>query len=179
MILRLCLCFSAVLAIAFSEVFVQEEFNDGDAWTKRWIQSKHKTDYGDFKLTHGKFYGDAEADKGIQTSQDAHFYANGRKMDKTFNNDGKTLVLQFSVKHEQTIDCGGGYIKILPDNTDLSKFNGDDKYYVMFGPDICGYGTKKSSRYFRLQGQKFVDQKRYSLQRRRIHSRLHLDPSSG
>jgi len=159
MIVRLCLCFSAVLALTFAEIYVKEQFDDGDAWTKRWTQSKHKSDYGEFKLTHGKFYGDAEADKGIQTSQDAHFYANSRKMDKTFNNEGKTLVLQFSVKHEQTIDCGGGYIKILPDSTDLSKFNGDDKYYVMFGPDICGYGTKKVHVIFGYKGKNLLIKK--------------------
>jgi len=52
-------------------------------------------------------------------------------------------VLQFSVKHEQKIDCGGGYIKLLPPNTDQEGFTGDSKYNIMFGPDICGTGTKK------------------------------------
>lgn len=35
-----------------------------DAWTRRWVESKHKPDYGRFVLTAGKFYGDAEKDKG-------------------------------------------------------------------------------------------------------------------
>lgn len=35
-----------------------------DAWTSRWVESKHKTDYGKFVLTAGKFYGDVEKDKG-------------------------------------------------------------------------------------------------------------------
>ena len=35
-----------------------------DAWESRWVESKHKTDYGKFVLTAGKFYGDAEKDKG-------------------------------------------------------------------------------------------------------------------
>ena len=35
-----------------------------DAWKSRWLVSKHKTDYGEWQLTAGKFYGDAEADKG-------------------------------------------------------------------------------------------------------------------
>jgi calreticulin len=42
----------------------------------RWVESTHKgADAGKFVLTAGKFYGDAEKDKGIQTSQDAKFYA--------------------------------------------------------------------------------------------------------
>lgn len=35
-----------------------------DAWMSRWSESKHKSDYGKFVLTAGKFYGDAEKDKG-------------------------------------------------------------------------------------------------------------------
>ncbi|MPC25650.1 Calreticulin [Portunus trituberculatus] len=39
-------------------------------WASRWVQSEHKgKEFGKFKLTAGKFYGDAEKDKGIQTSQ--------------------------------------------------------------------------------------------------------------
>lgn len=49
---------------------------------------------------------------GIQTSQDAKFYARTAKFDEKFNNEGKSLVVQFSVKHEQKIDCGGGYVKV-------------------------------------------------------------------
>lgn len=35
-----------------------------DAWNSRWSESKHKSDYGKFVLSAGKFYGDAEKDKG-------------------------------------------------------------------------------------------------------------------
>ena len=48
---------------------------------------------------------------GIQTSQDAKFYAASASFDK-FSNADKTLVVQFTVKHEQKIDCGGGYVKV-------------------------------------------------------------------
>lgn len=41
-----------------------------DGWKSRWIESKHKSDYGQWKLTAGKFYGDAEADKGILSNSD-------------------------------------------------------------------------------------------------------------
>jgi calreticulin len=36
-----------------------------DGWTGRWVESKHQSDYGKFKLTAGNFYGDAEKDKGL------------------------------------------------------------------------------------------------------------------
>jgi len=48
------------------------------------------------------------------------------------------LVVQYQVKFPQKIDCGGGYIKLLPSTVDQAHFSGDSKYHIMFGPDICG-----------------------------------------
>ena len=48
---------------------------------------------------------------GIKTTQDAKFYAVSAAFEK-FSNEGKTVVVQFTVKHEQRIDCGGGYVKV-------------------------------------------------------------------
>jgi calreticulin len=151
---------SALAAVALSEVFLKEEFADGEAWTDRWINSKHKSDNGEFKLTAGKFYGDAEKDKGLQTSADAKFYATSRKFDKTMaTNEGKTLVIQFTVKHEQNIDCGGGYVKIMSDETDLETVHGETPYHIMFGPDICGPGTKKVHVIFTYKGKNHLIKK--------------------
>ena len=98
---------------------------------------------GDFVLTAGKWFGDEQNDRGIQTSEDARFYAISADMGATFSNEGKTLVLQFSAKHEQKLDCGGGYIKLMPSSVDQKTFSGDSPYAVMFGPDICGASTKR------------------------------------
>ena len=67
-------------------------------------------------------------------------------MAKTFTSDGNTLVIQYSVKHEQDLDCGGAYVKLLPggDKFDADKFGGDTPYAVMFGPDVCGSSNKKT-----------------------------------
>merc|ERR1711881_545026 len=131
---------ACIVAIATAEVYFEEDFS-GD-WESRWTQSKAKSDLGTFKVSAGKFYGDAEASKGLQTSQDAKFYGIMAKT-KEFSNEGKTLVVQYSVKHEQDIDCGGGYLKLAP-TMDAEKFAGDSKYNIMFGPDICGSSTKKT-----------------------------------
>ena len=63
-------------------------------------------------------------------------------MGATFSNEGKTLVFQFSAKHEQKLDRGGGYIKLMPSSVDQRR-SGDSPYAVMFGPDICGPSTKR------------------------------------
>lgn len=53
-----------------------------DSWEKRWVQSKHKSDYGEFKLSAGKYYGDEKRDQGLKTSQDAKFYSRAAKFPK-------------------------------------------------------------------------------------------------
>lgn len=69
---------------------------------------------------------------GLQTSQDARFYATSARFDP-FSNEGKPLVIQFTVKHEQKIDCGGGYVKVFPSDLDQADMHGDSQYYIMFG----------------------------------------------
>uniref|UniRef100_A0A0E0KL42 Calreticulin n=1 Tax=Oryza punctata TaxID=4537 RepID=A0A0E0KL42_ORYPU len=132
---------ASVAAVA-GEVFFQEKFDDG--WEDRWVKSEWKKEdktAGEWNHTSGKWYGDAD-DKGIQTSEDYRFYAISAKYPE-FRNKDKTLVLQFSVKHEQKLDCGGGYVKLLGGDVDQKKFGGETPYSIMFGPDICGYATKK------------------------------------
>eukprot|EP00249_Psilotum_nudum_P013703 c24465_g1_i3 orf=122-1321(+) len=124
------------------DVFFQERFDDG--WESRWVISDWKKDEGaagEWNHTAGKWYGDPD-DKGIQTHPDSRFFAISAQFPELSNKD-KTLVIQFSVKHEQDLDCGGGYIKLLGGDVEQSNFSGETPYSIMFGPDICGYSTKK------------------------------------
>jgi calreticulin len=149
----------ALLASASATVFYEEKFSDD--WADRWTKSDFKVSEGsagDFTLTAGKWYGDAEADKGIQTGPDARFYAISSEM-TPFSNEGKDLVLQFSVKHEQKLDCGGGYIKIMPSTSDMVSFGGDTPYNIMFGPDICGSSTKRVHVIFNYKGTNLLTKK--------------------
>jgi calreticulin len=144
----------ACMAFATAEVYLEEDFS-GD-WESRWVQSKAKDGLGAMKVSAGKYYGDEEAAKGLQTSQDAKFYGISTT-NKEFSNDGKTLVIQFSVKHEQDIDCGGAYLKLGA--FDQEKFEGSSEYNIMFGPDICGSSTKKTHVIFNYKG-KNLDKKK-------------------
>lgn len=47
------------------------------------------------------------------------------------------------MKHEQNIDCGGGYVKVFDCSLNQEDMHGESPYRLMFGPDICGPGTKK------------------------------------
>jgi len=138
-----------LVVAANAEVFFQEDFTDG--WEDRWVKSKFKaSDEGPWELSAGKYYGDAD-NKGLKTVTDYRWYDISAKT-PSFNNKGKTLVLQYTVKHEQSLDCGGGYIKLAP-TSDQDKWGGDAEYSIMFGPDICGYSTKRVHVIFTYKGK--------------------------
>lgn len=142
-----------LLSLAAAEVLYSEDFSDG--WETRFTQSEFKHDYatGSWKHSAGKYHGDAK-NKGIQTAGDDHrFYAIAAPIGKNINNKGKTFVLQYSLKHEQIVDCGGGYIKVLPShNFDIKQFGGKTDYSIMFGPDICGSSTRRVHVIFTYKG---------------------------
>jgi calreticulin len=153
--LALCACLASLVG---AEVYLEETF-DKD-WASRWVVSSWKQaegTAGEFVRTAGKFYADAEKDAGVKTTPDARFYAMSSELKKTFDNKGKDLVLQFSVKHEQGLDCGGGYIKLVPATSadDMADFSGDTDYSIMFGPDICG-GTKHTHVIFTFEGKNYL-----------------------
>jgi len=144
---------ASVALLASAKTYFKEEFDS--TWESRWVKSNWKESEGtngEWSWTAGKFFNDAEADKGIQTSQDARFYAISSKF-PSFSNKGKELVLQYTVKHEQNIDCGGGYIKLLPGTLEQKTFSGDSEYNIMFGPDICGSSTKRVHLIFTYKGK--------------------------
>jgi calreticulin len=141
-----------LLPLFQAKTFFKEEFGAG--WEDRWVSSTWKESAGQqgkFTLSAGDFFGDAEADKGLFTSQDARFYTTSAKIEE-FSNKGKDLVIQFSVKHGQKIDCGGGYVKLIPAGLDQTNFNGDTSYNIMFGPDICGH-THRTHVIFNYKGE--------------------------
>ncbi len=117
-----------------------------------------KGELGSWKHTAGEWYGNKDDDRGLQTSQDARFYAISSTFPQ-FSNEGKDLVVQFSVKFPQQIDCGGGYIKIFPSTTSQEEFGGDSVYNIMFGPDICGTSTKKVHVIFNFKNKNLLVKK--------------------
>lgn len=145
-------------AAASAKVFFKETFDD--KWQDRWVLSDWKKagEAGEFKYTAGEYYGDAEADKGLMTSQDARFYDISAKFPE-FTNKGKDLVIQFSVKNTQKIDCGGGYVKVFPAGLDQVHMTGDSDYNIMFGPDVCGTSTKKVHVIFANKGKNHLIKK--------------------
>ena len=148
---RTAVCLSS-LAVASGKVYFSETFGKG--WRSRWTDStwkKSEGTQGNWVESAGKFHGDAEEDKGIQTGTDAKFYGISASFD-SFSNEGKDLIIQYQAKYENDIECGGGYVKVGPKMSDPTAFGDPTPYNIMFGPDKCGY-TKRTHLIFNYKGK--------------------------
>jgi len=142
-----------VLLLTLTNAYLFEDNFDTDPFENGWVQSGWKKDSGEageFGWSAGTWFAD-EDNKGLRTTQDAKFYAISKEI-PTFNNEGKSLVFQLTVKNEQKIDCGGGYFKLFGPGLDQQKFEGGSEYQIMFGPDICGFSTKRIHSIFNHKG---------------------------
>lgn len=110
---------------------------------------------GAFELTAGEI----GVDTGIKTSTDARHYSISAPLASEISNKGKDLIVSFTVRHDQVLDCGGAYIKLLTPGLDQAKFSGDDKYAIMFGPDMCGTSTRKTHVILTYNGKNLLTKK--------------------
>lgn len=135
----------SLLSLAVKEpiFYFKKQFLDREGLINCWIEFKHKSNFGKYVFSASKFYSDLDKDKGLQTSQDAHFlYALSARFEH-FSNKDQTLVVQLTKKHKQNIDHGSGQVKLFPDVLDQTDMKGDTEYSIMSGPDIYGPRTKK------------------------------------
>ncbi|RDL36624.1 putative calcium-binding protein cnx1 [Venustampulla echinocandica] len=129
-----------------------EQFTDG--WDARWKPSHAKKDttgseeewayVGEWSVEEPTVYKGMEGDKGLVVKNAAAHHAISAKFPKKIENKGKTLVVQYEVKLQKGLECGGGYLKLLRDNKALhqDEFSNVSPYVVMFGPDKCGSTNK-------------------------------------
>jgi len=129
------LLLTLLLAATLGKIYHHETFANMDSW----IEAEGKT--GQFGLAKEEWGVDTVSTR-LKTLKDASFYAIATKIDRPLDNTDKDLVLLMNVKHEQDIDCGGGYLKLMNSLESLEKFDGDTQYEIMFGPDFCG-STRK------------------------------------
>ncbi|KAJ1432772.1 Calreticulin family-domain-containing protein [Ochromonadaceae sp. CCMP2298] len=124
-------------------VFV-ETFDENPFETGKWVKSqdaKYVTQpvliKPPTKTTPG-----FEDDKGIQLTRELRHYGFGAKLDQPFVSAGEDLIVQYEVKLEEGLSCGGAYVKLLRGEPNLEELNSDTPYSIMFGPDKCGNNNK-------------------------------------
>lgn len=132
-----------------------EQFTDD--WETRWKPSHAKKDtkgsekadeewayVGEWAVEEPTVFKGMEGDKGLVVKNAAAHHAISAKFPKKIDNKGKTLVVQYEVKLQNGLECGGAYLKLLRDNKALhqEEFSNTSPYVVMFGPDKCGSTNK-------------------------------------
>ncbi|KAH3757830.1 calreticulin precursor [Pelomyxa schiedti] len=142
----------AALFVARShcKIYFLETFSDS-SWKSRWIPASPSTQEdqsprGEFKRAHGKWYASKEEASGLKTTENSRFYLISAALSEPFRNQDKPLIIQYEVKHEQELTCGGGYIKLLPHSSmkDQTLLSPSTEYSIMFGPDSCGEDKHKT-----------------------------------
>ncbi|SZF03204.1 unnamed protein product [Blumeria hordei] len=131
-----------------------EQFVDG--WDKIWKPSHAKKDLkgatnkdeewayvGEFSVEEPTVFKGMEGDKGLVLKTQAAHHAISAQFPK-IDNKGKTLVVQYEVKLQGGLECGGAYMKLLRDTKTLrqEEFSNASPYVIMFGPDKCGATNK-------------------------------------
>lgn len=127
-----------LLALAHGKVYFLETFNS--SWQERWVHPEDSSVHlGAWALHAGAWYANETEDQGLMTAEDNRYFRLTASFEP-FSNEGKTLYIQYTVKYIRAFDpCGGGYIKLGGNLSNLLKFNHETPYNIMFGPDQCGY----------------------------------------
>ncbi|EPE04709.1 calcium-binding protein precursor cnx1 [Ophiostoma piceae UAMH 11346] len=130
-----------------------EQFTDD--WDTRWKPSHAKKEIkgkedeewayvGEWSVEEPSVYKGIEGDKGLVLKNKAAHHAISAKFPKKIDNKGKSLVVQYEVKLQNGLECGGAYLKLLRDTKALhqDEFANTTPYVIMFGPDKCGHTNK-------------------------------------
>ncbi|EGF83327.1 hypothetical protein BATDEDRAFT_84872 [Batrachochytrium dendrobatidis JAM81] len=127
----------------------------GADWEKRWIPSNAKkivdgVEDEDLLRYRGEWAVEPSTpiviagDEGLVVKTTAAHHAISAKFPKPVDPTGKSLVVQYEVKLQNGLECGGAYIKLLSYNDKYQADSFEDKtpYTIMFGPDKCGTTNK-------------------------------------
>ncbi|KAK3943618.1 calreticulin family protein [Diplogelasinospora grovesii] len=132
-----------------------EQFTDD--WETRWKPSHAKKDMknsgkdeeewayvGEWAVEEPIIYKGMEGAKGLVVKNAAAHHAISAKFPKKIDPKGKPLVVQYEVKLQGGLECGGAYMKLLRENKALhqEEFANTTPYVIMFGPDKCGHTNK-------------------------------------
>lgn len=156
--------------IGSAKIYFEDRFLEGSI--EKWhISKRDHEDLGVCEFAKPVERFDEKEDGGLKTTQNARFYRYSSPFTEPLPTKDKSICVQFTVKHEQDIDCGGGYVKLLGESFDPDDFHGDSPYEIMFGkrlvkclmlilgPDICGYDKKMVHVIFSHKGQNYLVKK--------------------
>lgn len=123
-----------------------EQFNYESLSDSSWVVSRESyedgTTYeGSWSIEPSKMNPGFEHDKGLVMKTPAARHGIWHKLDKPITNDYNDLIVQYEIKLQNGLDCGGTYIKLFGKDF-KGPLNKDSNFLLMFGPDQCGMEDK-------------------------------------
>ncbi|CAM6096034.1 unnamed protein product [Calypogeia fissa] len=112
------------------------------SWEGRWIVSESGDYKGTWKYESGEGH---EEEFGLLASEPAKKYGIAVDLPKTVDFAETPVVLQYDLRLQSGLECGGAYLKfLLPQEAGWtpSQFDNTAPYSIMFGPDKCGSTNK-------------------------------------
>ncbi|KAG5518906.1 hypothetical protein PMAC_002437 [Pneumocystis sp. 'macacae'] len=100
---------------------------------------------GEWKVEEPTVYKGINGDMGLVVKKNAAHHAISAKFPEPLNNKGKVLVIQYEVKLQNDLECGGAYLKLITESQEdirFKDFSNQTPYTIMFGPDKCGSTNK-------------------------------------
>lgn len=116
-------------------------FDDFQNGLSQWTHSANAEYSGNFVVGQGS-KPTIRGDRALIIPEKARKYGLSAPISGMADLSGKDVVIQYEVKVEEGVTCGGAYIKLPLVDFQPADLTGDTKYSVMFGPDKCGSTDK-------------------------------------
>lgn len=137
-----------VTANSGNDLFFLETFETDPFKSGKWLKSedpKYKNQPVVIRSAAKPAVG-FENDNGLLLSQEMKYYGLATKFPKpyTFKGSDNGIVIQYELKLEEQLKCGGAYVKLprYTEDLNLKELNNETPYIIMFGPDKCGPESK-------------------------------------
>jgi calnexin len=145
-----------VLSLIFTPSFVSSElpvrpadsyvsfqsFSDPD-WDKKWVITPLTNYTGKWEIEPTTGAGSIPNEKMIFMKTGNAYYGLSTEFETPLDPRDQTLIVQYELRTEGYIECGGSYIKLFGrDNFSPQTLCNETRYIIMFGPDKCGPTNK-------------------------------------
>mmetsp|Transcript_19571 Transcript_19571/g.50162 ORF Transcript_19571/g.50162 Transcript_19571/m.50162 type:complete len:448 (-) Transcript_19571:114-1457(-) len=136
----------SILSVAEAKTFFFDDFSysENQHMWRRWTKSELPTSKrGAFKLSAGMYHREGDrAATGLQTVGDGgRYFGISSVLDKQVESVDEVeddIILQYTVKNEVDVQCGGSYVKLFEKGIERHKLDTNSPFLIMFGPDYCG-----------------------------------------
>eukprot|EP00112_Aurelia_sp_Birch-Aquarium-sp1_P024443 Seg774.1_Seg774.3 transcript_id=Seg774.1_Seg774.3/GoldUCD/mRNA.D3Y31 product=Calnexin protein_id=Seg774.1_Seg774.3/GoldUCD/D3Y31 len=132
--------------------FIAEPFHSNKEFNEQWIVSQAKKDGVEAAISKydGKWSIEEPKDNAIKgdlalvLKEKAKHHAISTMLPTKYDFTDQPFIVQYEVKFQNALECGGAYMKLLSDlpKLDLEEVTDKSQYTIMFGPDKCGEDSK-------------------------------------